>query len=83
VVTHRERPGTAGGVTFLNLEDETGQVNIVCTADVRNRFRKAGRAASAMVVAGRLENPDGTVGVKAGHLHPLYLKVPTRSRDFH
>ncbi|MDR2373318.1 MAG: error-prone DNA polymerase [Bifidobacteriaceae bacterium] len=83
VVTHRQRPGTAGGVTFLNLEDETGQVNVICTADVWNRFRKIGRTASAMVVAGRLENRDGSVGVKAGHLHPLYLKVPTRSRDFH
>ncbi|MDR1633660.1 MAG: error-prone DNA polymerase [Bifidobacteriaceae bacterium] len=83
VVTHRQRPGTAGGVTFLNLEDETGQVNIICTADVWNRFRRIGRTASAMVVTGRLENRDGTVGVKAGHLHPLYLKVPTKSRDFH
>ncbi|MDR0593254.1 MAG: error-prone DNA polymerase, partial [Bifidobacteriaceae bacterium] len=83
VVTHRQRPGTAGGVTFLNLEDETGQVNVVCTADVWNRFRKVGRTASAMVVAGRLENRDGTVGIKAGHLHPLHLKIPTRSRDFH
>jgi error-prone DNA polymerase len=83
VVTHRQRPGTAGGVTFLNLEDETGQINVICTADVWNRFRKVGRTASAMVVAGRLENRDGTVGIKAGHLHPLYLKVPTRSRDFH
>jgi error-prone DNA polymerase len=70
-------------VTFLNLEDETGQVGVICTADVWNRFRKVGRTASAMVVAGRLENRDGTVGIKAGHLHPLYLKVPTKSRDFH
>ncbi|MDR0592319.1 MAG: hypothetical protein LBG60_03475 [Bifidobacteriaceae bacterium] len=67
----------------MSLEDETGQVNVVCTADVWNRFRRVGRTASAMVVAGRLENRDGTVGIKAGHLHPLYLKVPTRSRDFH
>jgi error-prone DNA polymerase len=83
VVTHRQRPGTARGVTFLNLEDETGQINVICTADVWNRFRKVGRTASAMIVAGRLENRDGTVGIKAGHLHPLYLSVPTKSRDFH
>ena len=30
-VTHRQRPATAGGVTFLNLEDETGMINVICT----------------------------------------------------
>jgi error-prone DNA polymerase len=70
-------------VTFLNLEDETGTLNIVCTKDVWNRYRKVGRTAPALVVSGRLESRDGTVGVKAGHLHPLHLRVPTRSRDFH
>jgi error-prone DNA polymerase len=83
VVTHRQRPNTAHGVTFLNLEDETGTLNIVCTKDVWNRYRKVGRTAAALVVAGRLESRDGVVGVKAGHLHPLYLRVPARSRDFH
>jgi error-prone DNA polymerase len=83
VVTHRQRPSTARGVTFVNLEDETGQLNVICTQDVWNRFRKVGRTASAMVVSGRLEKQDGAIGIKAGHLHPLYLKVPTRSRDFH
>jgi error-prone DNA polymerase len=83
VVTHRQRPSTANEVTFLNLEDETGTLNIVCAKDVWNRYRKVGRTAPALVVAGRLESRDGTVGIKAGHLHPLYLQVPTRSRDFH
>ena len=31
VVTHRQRPATAGGITFLNLEDETGMVNVICS----------------------------------------------------
>ncbi|MCL2802381.1 MAG: error-prone DNA polymerase [Micrococcales bacterium] len=82
VVTHRQRPGTARGVTFISLEDETGQLNVVCTADVWNKYRKIARGASALVVSGRLEKQDGAVGVKAGHLHPLYLPVPARSRDF-
>jgi error-prone DNA polymerase len=82
VVTHRQQPHAAGGVTFLNLEDETGLLNVVCTQDVWNRFRKVGRTASALVVSGRLERRDGAVGVKAGYLHPLYLNVPSRSRDF-
>ncbi|MDR0365322.1 MAG: error-prone DNA polymerase, partial [Bifidobacteriaceae bacterium] len=83
VVTHRQRPNTAYGVTFINLEDETGQLNIICTKDVWNRYRKAGRTASALVISGRLEKQDGSVGVKAGHLHPLRLRVPAKSRDFH
>jgi error-prone DNA polymerase len=83
VVTHRQRPNTAGGVTFLNLEDETASLNIICTKDVWNRYRKTARTASAMVVMGRLERQDGALGIKAGHLYPLRLTVPTKSRDFH
>jgi len=39
-VTHRQRPGTAGGVTFLNLEDETGMLNIVCSTATWQRYRR-------------------------------------------
>jgi len=82
VVTHRQRPGTAAGVTFLSLEDETGQLNVVCTADVWNKYRQAARGASALLVTGRMEKRDDAVGVKAGHLHPLQLPVVLGSRDF-
>ncbi|MCG2798143.1 MAG: DNA polymerase III subunit alpha, partial [Cellulomonas sp.] len=43
VVTHRQRPGTARGVTFLSLEDETGLLNVICSAGVWQRFRAAAR----------------------------------------
>ncbi|MDR1824108.1 MAG: error-prone DNA polymerase [Bifidobacteriaceae bacterium] len=82
VVTHRQRPNTAKGVTFVSLEDETGLLNVICTADVWQKYRKAGRTATALIVSGRLERQDGAVGLKAGHLHPLYLRVPAKSRDF-
>jgi len=82
VVTHRQRPGTAAGVTFLTLEDETGQLNVVCIASVWNKYRRAARGASALVVSGRLEKQDSAVGVKAGHLYPLRLPVTLGSRDF-
>ena len=39
-VTHRQRPATAQGVTFINLEDETGMVNVLCTPGVWARHRK-------------------------------------------
>ena len=44
MVTHRQRPSTAGGVTFLNLEDETGMLNVVCSAELWRRL--AGSAAT-------------------------------------
>jgi error-prone DNA polymerase len=43
-VTHRQRPSTAGGVTFLNLEDEHGLVNVICTQGVWLRYRRIARS---------------------------------------
>ncbi|MBD5787266.1 error-prone DNA polymerase [Cellulosimicrobium terreum] len=82
VVTHRQRPGTAGGVTFLSLEDETGILNVVCSAGLWRRFRQVARASAAMVVRGRLERADGATNLVAEHLAPLSLQVATTSRDF-
>ena len=39
VVTHRQRPATAGGITFINLEDETGMLNVVCSPGLWQRYR--------------------------------------------
>ncbi len=82
VVTHRQRPGTAQGVTFLSLEDETGLVNVVCSPGLWQRFRRTARTAKAMVVRGRLEKADGATNVVAEHLSPLSLQVRSASRDF-
>jgi len=82
VVTHRQRPGTAKGVTFLSLEDETGLLNVVCSAVLWQKFRSVGRTAAAMVVRGRLECADNATNLLAEHLAPLSLRIPTTSRDF-
>jgi error-prone DNA polymerase len=82
VVTHRQRPGTAGGVTFLSLEDETGLLNVVCSAGLWQRFRRVARSSAALVVRGRLERADNATNLVAEHLSPLSLQVPTSSRDF-
>lgn len=82
VVTHRQRPATASGVTFLNLEDETGMINVICTIGVWNRHRSVGRNASAMIVRGTLECRDGAVNVLADRLERLALTFRTTSRDF-
>ena len=83
VVTHRQRPGTAGGVTFLSLEDETGLLNIVCSPGLWQRFRTVARGAAAMVIRGRVEKSDGATNLVAEHLSALRLPVNTRSRDYH
>ena len=82
VVTHRQRPGTAQGVTFLSLEDETGLLNVICSAGLWKRFRTVARTAAAMVVRGRLERADGATNLMAEHLAPLSLQIPTASRDY-
>ena len=82
VVTHRQRPHTAGGVTFLNLEDETGLVNVVVSKGCWVRYRDVAASSSALLVRGRVEASEGVVNVVAEHLAPLGVRPPARSRDF-
>jgi error-prone DNA polymerase len=82
VVTHRQRPATAGGTTFLNLEDETGLINVICSKGVWARHRRVGMTAAALLVRGRLERAEGVINVIADQLRPLPLAAATRSRDF-
>ena len=91
LVTHRQRPGTAGGVTFLNLEDETGMLNVVCTAGVWQRYRRVARTAASMVIRGLVERQDGVTNLVADQLLTLADVDPAadralssrhRSRDF-
>ncbi|MGQ0617882.1 MAG: error-prone DNA polymerase [Acidimicrobiia bacterium] len=82
VVTHRQRPATAAGITFINLEDETGLINVVCSKGCWARYRQAARSSPALLVRGRLEKVEGVINVVAEHLEPLPLPAPTRSRDF-
>jgi error-prone DNA polymerase len=82
VVTHRQRPATAGGTTFINLEDETGLVNVVCSKGCWSRYRRVARGSAAMLVRGRLERAEGVVNVVAEKLEPLPIDESVRSRDF-
>jgi error-prone DNA polymerase len=82
LVTHRQQPGTARGVVFLSLEDETGMANVICPPDVWQRHRKIGVNASALVVTGRVERLDGAVSLLATGLRKLRVVAAARSRDF-
>jgi error-prone DNA polymerase len=85
VVTHRQQPETAKGVVFLNLEDETGLVNVICTPDVWERHRRVARSASALRVRGQLERQQGVINLVAQRITalPLTPAASLRSRDFH
>lgn len=84
LVTHRQRPSTAGGITFLTLEDEAGTVNIVTFAQVWQRNRLVARASPALIVRGLLErSPEGVVNVVAHTFEPLAAPASVGSRDFH
>jgi error-prone DNA polymerase len=82
VVTHRQRPSTAGGVTFLNLEDETGMVNVIVTVGVWARFRRIAQGSAALIIRGKLERNDGAVNLLADHIERLPISVRPSSRDF-
>lgn len=82
VVTHRQRPATAAGITFLSLEDETGLLNVVCSAGVWRRYRSLARTSAALVVRGTLECADGVTNLVADGMENLSLAVPSRARDF-
>ncbi len=84
VVTHRQRPATASGTVFVNLEDETGLVNVICSAGLWARYRRVATTAPALLVRGTLERADGVVNVVADRLEllPLGGPHPGRSRDF-
>jgi error-prone DNA polymerase len=85
VVTHRQRPATAGGTTFLNLEDETGMLNVVCSEGLWARHRVVARTSAALVIRGRVERASdapSVVNLVADRVERLDLVVPSRSRDF-
>jgi error-prone DNA polymerase len=82
VVTHRQRPATAQGTTFINLEDETGLINVVCSKGCWARYRRVARGAPALLVRGRLEKAEGVVNVVAERIEHLVVAGDVRSRDF-
>lgn len=84
IVTHRQRPQTASGVTFFGMEDETGLLNVMVTPGLWQRHKVVARTAKALIVRGIVQNATGAVTVAADKLEALALGewLSRGSRDF-
>ena len=86
VVICRQQPGTAAGVTFMTLEDETGFVNLVVWAQVFAQFASIIRSTSLLGVTGKLQVQEGIVHLIAERVWQPQLSRPVaevESRNFH
>lgn len=86
IVTVRQQPGTASGVVFVTLEDETGTVNVVVWRHVRDQFRQVLLHARLMAVHGVWQREGEVRHLIAHHLRdltPFLGRLGTSSRDFH
>jgi error-prone DNA polymerase len=85
LVTHRQRPGTASGVVFLSLEDETGIINVIVWPKLVKRFRREVLEGHILRVAGTLQNASGSQHLIARTIHcedHRLAELVTESRDF-
>src|SRR5215467_5821031 len=86
IVLMRQRPATASGVTFLTLEDESGQVNVIVWERVGREQRRALIESRLLEVHGELQHQEGVTHLIAHRLidrSRLLGELSTRSRDFH
>lgn len=86
LVLIRQRPGTASGIVFETLEDETGVVNLIVRPDVFDRYRPAARHAGLLQADGYVERQGQVVHVMAKRLFDLSHLLTGHqfnSRDFH
>ena len=86
IVIMRQRPATASGVTFITLEDESGQVNVIVWESVGREQRRAMLDSRLLEVHGELQHQEGVTHLIAHRLidrSALLGELTTRSRDFH
>ncbi len=71
LVLGRQRPATAGGITFITIEDESGTANLILHANTTNRFRTIVNSAAALIARGRVERNDGVTHLVVDRLQVL------------
>lgn len=85
IVTGRQRPSTASGVTFVTLEDEFGMINVIVWKDLAEEYRSALVHSKLLQVKGKLEDQEGVVHLIASYLadrSDLLEGLDVRSRNF-
>jgi error-prone DNA polymerase len=85
VVINRQRPGTANGILFMTLEDETGHINLILHPSVQERFRREVLGGRLLAVRGRLERSHDVTHLVVSSIEDLthlIARIPTPSRDF-
>ncbi len=86
IVLVRQRPGTASGIVFMTLEDETGTANLIVRPHVYKRYRQAARHGVVVLARGTVERDGDVVHILVRSLenaaHALG-GLAARSRDFH
>jgi error-prone DNA polymerase len=86
IVLVRQRPGTARGITFVTLEDESGQANLVIRPNIWERYYPVARRSPAWIAHGVLESHDSVIHLVVSRLEDLSARLgdlKLQSRDFH
>jgi DNA polymerase III alpha subunit len=84
LVICRQRPGTASGVVFITMEDETGFINLILYARVFDAFRHVATTSSLLMAHGKIERDGDVLYVIVERLAPVErTSFPSMSRDFH
>ncbi len=86
IVLNRQRPGTASGVVFATLEDETGIANLVIWSTTYEQYRRVVRLSTVLLARGKVERKDDVIHIHAKHLESLdesLRELTFASRDFH
>jgi error-prone DNA polymerase len=83
-VSARQRPGTANGITFMSLEDETGLANLIIMVDVYEKNQSTVVRSKFILAGGVLQVQDDVIHVKAEWLTSLSDQaLEVQSHDFH
>jgi len=84
LVICRQRPGTASGVVFITMEDETGFINLILYARVFEAFRHVATTSSLLMAHGKIERDGDVLYVIVERMEPVQRRsFPSVSRDFH
>jgi error-prone DNA polymerase len=73
----RQRPGSANGVVFITIEDETGIANLIVWPQILERFRRAALGATLLCCTGKLQREESVIHVVADRLRDMTQRLNT------